>query len=106
MEHDDGDRVAWCACVVAGAYMPDGDGATEPSERGSVVCAGCGPDGHYPGGGCEAGHRCDAYNAQISTNASVGLGEIIGARSRADQKFFFQLYVNKERWKSEWARWR
>ncbi|CAE6429727.1 unnamed protein product [Rhizoctonia solani] len=37
----------------------------------------------------------------ISTNASVGLSQIIEAKSRPDQKFFFQLYVNKDRAKTE-----
>ncbi|KAG8742249.1 hypothetical protein FRC10_001736 [Ceratobasidium sp. 414] len=37
----------------------------------------------------------------ISTNASVGLSQIINAKSRPDQKFFFQLYVNKDRAKTE-----
>ncbi|EUC62356.1 L-lactate dehydrogenase (cytochrome) [Rhizoctonia solani AG-3 Rhs1AP] len=37
----------------------------------------------------------------ISTNASVGLSQIIQAKSRPDQKFFFQLYVNKDRAKTE-----
>ncbi|KAL5636762.1 hypothetical protein ACGC1H_000661 [Rhizoctonia solani] len=37
----------------------------------------------------------------ISTNASVGLSHIIQAKSRPDQKFLFQLYVNKDRAKTE-----
>ncbi|CAE6473467.1 unnamed protein product [Rhizoctonia solani] len=37
----------------------------------------------------------------ISTNASVGLTQIIEAKSRPDQKFLFQLYVNKDRVKTE-----
>ncbi|KAF8709023.1 Vacuolar assembling protein VPS41, partial [Rhizoctonia solani] len=37
----------------------------------------------------------------ISTNASVGLAQIIQAKSRPDQKFLFQLYVNKDRAKTE-----
>ncbi|CUA69568.1 L-lactate dehydrogenase (cytochrome) [Rhizoctonia solani] len=37
----------------------------------------------------------------ISTNASVGLSQIIKAKSRPDQKFLFQLYVNKDRAKTE-----
>ncbi|KDN34321.1 hypothetical protein RSAG8_12586, partial [Rhizoctonia solani AG-8 WAC10335] len=37
----------------------------------------------------------------ISTGASVGLSQIIQAKSRPDQKFFFQLYVNKDRAKTE-----
>ncbi|KAG8762867.1 hypothetical protein FRC11_007465 [Ceratobasidium sp. 423] len=37
----------------------------------------------------------------ISTNASVGLNQIIEAKSRLDQKFLFQLYVNKDRAKTE-----
>ncbi|KAF8607793.1 putative cytochrome b2, mitochondrial precursor [Ceratobasidium sp. AG-I] len=37
----------------------------------------------------------------ISTNASIGLAQIISAKSKPNQKFFFQLYVNKERAKTE-----
>ncbi|CAE6503647.1 unnamed protein product [Rhizoctonia solani] len=37
----------------------------------------------------------------ISTNAAVGLNQIIQAKSRPDQKFLFQLYVNKDRAKTE-----
>ena len=37
----------------------------------------------------------------ISTNASVGLSHILASKSRPDQKFFFQLYVNKDRTKTE-----
>ncbi|KAG8782575.1 hypothetical protein FRC12_020635 [Ceratobasidium sp. 428] len=37
----------------------------------------------------------------ISTNASIGLSQIINAKPKPDQKFFFQLYVNKDRTKTE-----
>lgn len=39
--------------------------------------------------------------SQISTNASAPLGDIIGGATSKEQPFFMQLYVDRQRHKSE-----